>query len=83
MARKILIIHDIDKYLILIIGPICVLATLFTILTFIKYPSSRKAPGNIILMIAISELILTIHWITSAAYIFFENESPASNGLFC
>ena len=53
------------------------------IITFCMYPKVRKMPGEIILCISISELILSIHWFISAVYDLWKGKGPLNSGYFC
>lgn len=65
------------------LGPIAIVCTLFIIVTFIKYPTTRKQPGDIILAISISDFVLSCHWIISSTYMFKYNTGPSPSGAFC
>lgn len=60
-----------------------VICALFIILTFITYSNTRKAPGDIILAISISDLILCLHWISSSVYAIKYDRAPNPTDLFC
>ncbi|KAL4506845.1 hypothetical protein ABPG72_001266 [Tetrahymena utriculariae] len=78
-----LIIHSIDKWVFLILAPFAILSTLFIMLTFYKYPTTRKQPGDIILAISISDFVLCVHWIISSAYSLYYEIGPDPDGAFC
>lgn len=78
-----LIIHEIDKWVFVCLAPFAILSTLFIIITFIKYPTTRKPPGDIILAISVSDLILSLHWIISSGYMLKYETGPDPAGAFC
>lgn len=78
-----LIIHAVDKWVFMLLGPIAILSTLFIVITFIKYPTIRKQPGDIILAISLSDFILCMHWISSSAYAINYSTGPDPDGYFC
>lgn len=51
--------------------------------TFIKYKECRTSPGDIFFAISVAELVLSIHWFSSALYVAIENASPNEEGGFC
>ena len=54
-------------YYVYIFGSIVVfIFSAFVIVTFIKIKDCRKPPGDLFLMISISDLALSIHWFTTA-----------------
>lgn len=65
------------------LGPVAIICTLFIIVTFIKYPTTRKQPGDIILAISISDFVLSCHWIISSSYMFKYETGPDPSGAFC
>lgn len=76
--------HEIDRYMYLIICPITLIATSLIIITFIKYPGTRTPPGDLLLAISLCEFTLNLHWMVSAIYAISEDgEPPDSSGTFC
>jgi len=59
---------DIDRYIFLIGGSITALTTLFLLIGSIRFKELRKQPGDLIIGIAASDFILSIHWITLAIW---------------
>lgn len=73
-----------DSIIVMILGCLSLVSTSFVIITFILYKEMREPPGDILLGISISELILTIHWMISSGYFFLcPEEPPKSASPFC
>ena len=75
--------HEVDRWVFVLLAPFAILSTLFIIITFIKYPTTRKQPGDIILAISLSDFVLCMHWIISSGYSFHYNIGPDPDGAFC
>lgn len=74
----------IDALIFVIFGPIAAICCILLILSFIMYPELRNQPGDILLAISISELVLSIHWTVSASRYFYHNMNPPNNdSIFC
>lgn len=79
-----IILHEIDRYLFVIICPLTLLATSFIIYTFVKYPGTRNSPGDLLFGLSICEFCLNCHWFMSGIYALAnEGQSPDPNGSFC
>ena len=66
--KNTLILHEIDRYLMISLGPIAVLCSLFIILTFLIFGATRHQPQDIIFGISLSDFFLSIHWIMSSIF---------------
>ncbi|KRX00481.1 hypothetical protein PPERSA_03214 [Pseudocohnilembus persalinus] len=80
---EILTIFPLDRVIILVLGFFSCLSSLFIMVTFYKYKECRKQPGDIILAISISELILNIHWISMTLFDWIQGQGPLSQSDFC
>ncbi|KAL4488388.1 hypothetical protein ABPG72_019238 [Tetrahymena utriculariae] len=76
-------LHIIDQYAFLILSPISIISNLIIIILFLKYKESRKQPSDIIFFISISDLILSIHWFSSAVYAISKSQVPDNDDIFC
>lgn len=72
-----------DTYTYLIIGPFSILSSAVLLVAHLFTKELRKAPGDLIIMIAFSELILSIHWFSSAIRTEQITESYPNDGFFC
>lgn len=72
----VLILHEIDRYLYMIICPITLCASSFIIFTFIKYPGIRNSPGDLLLAISLCEFLLNLHWFISSITTVAEGGPP-------
>ncbi|CAD8195769.1 unnamed protein product [Paramecium octaurelia] len=75
--------QPLDQYIFLIVSPLAFMCTMFITYSFIKYPNTRKMPGDIVFFISLSDAILCIHWFVTACYYTVYGESPLSSGPFC
>jgi len=57
-----------DRWIFWIGGSFALLASLFLIVGFIRFKELRKPPGDIILGISLSDLVLSAHWIVIAIW---------------
>ncbi|KAL4438872.1 hypothetical protein ABPG74_016592 [Tetrahymena malaccensis] len=76
-------LHIIDQYAFIILSPISIISNLIIIILFLKYKESRKQPSDIIFFISISDLILSIHWFSSAVYAISKSKVPDNDDIFC
>ena len=77
-------IDNFDAYLLLILAPIGILTSLTIIIAHIYSPKLRAHPGDLIMMVAVAELLLTIHWFSSALNSSFFLGGDTSDGTwFC
>ncbi|EAS00927.2 phosphatidylinositol 4-phosphate 5-kinase (macronuclear) [Tetrahymena thermophila SB210] len=76
-------LHIIDQYAFIILSPISIISNLIIIILFLKYKESRKQPSDIIFFISISDLILSIHWFSSAIYAISKSQVPDNDDIFC
>jgi 1-phosphatidylinositol-4-phosphate 5-kinase len=63
--------HELDRYIFIIFCPLALISSSFVIYTFIKYPECRRTPGDIMLVITFSEVVLNIHWIIMGNYLIY------------
>ncbi|CAD8202343.1 unnamed protein product [Paramecium octaurelia] len=82
LSEKI-IVQPLDQYIFLIVSPLAFMCTIFITYSFIKYPNTRKMPGDIVFFISLSDAILCIHWFVTACYYTTYGQNPLSSGLFC
>jgi hypothetical protein len=61
-------LKSIEVYTYLIIGSMSTITSLLFLISHIRIKQLRQQPGDLILMISLAELILTVHWITSAIF---------------
>lgn len=61
-------LSDLDAWIFWIGGSILFILSFFLILGSIRFKELRKQPGDLILGVAISDLILSTHWILLASY---------------
>jgi 1-phosphatidylinositol-4-phosphate 5-kinase len=72
-----------DTFTYLIIGPFSILSSAVLLVAHLFTKELRKAPGDLIIMISFSELILSIHWFASAIRTEQITESYENYGTFC
>lgn len=72
-----------DIYTYLIICPLGILASIALMVVHIMYKELRKQPGDLIFMIAFSELLLGIHWFGSAIRTTLITSAPDDGDTFC
>ncbi|CAD8107781.1 unnamed protein product [Paramecium primaurelia] len=82
LSEKI-IVQPLDQYIFLIVSPLAFMCTMFITYSFIKYPNTRKMPGDIVFFISLSDAILCIHWFATACYFTIYDKNPLSSGPFC
>ena len=63
-----IILPVIDRYIFWIGGSITLIASFFLILSYIKFKELRKQPGDLILGIALSDFLLSLHWVILATW---------------
>jgi len=61
-------IDIIDYYVFLIGSPIGIICAMFIIIPFILYKKCKKQPGDLILGLAISDLLLSFHLLATALW---------------
>ncbi len=75
-----------DVYSYLLLTPIGAVCSTIIICSHLYFAELRKQPGDIIVMIAVSELALSIHWGLSAintTYVFPRSGDYADDSAFC
>ena len=75
---------NLDAYLLLVLAPIGIVTSLTIIIAHIYSPKLRAHPGDLIMMVAVAELFLTIHWFSSALNsTYFINGNTSDGSWFC
>jgi len=75
---------NLDAYLLIILAPIGIITSSIIIIAHIYSPKLRAHPGDLIMMVAVAELLLTIHWFSSAINSSYFLDSNTSDGtLMC
>ena len=77
------ILDPFDTFTYAIIGPISMIASFLLILAHSWYKELRQKPGDLILMIAVSEFFLSLHWTTSAVYTSWITFDYDDDSIFC
>jgi hypothetical protein len=72
-----------DTYTYLILCPISMLASLLLFFAHLFYKELRKQPGDLILMIALSEFALAFHWFLSALHTSLITKPYEDTDTFC
>lgn len=72
-----------DSLIILIMAPFAILSVLFVIITSFYYSKLLENPGDIILALAINELIKIVNYVINAIYYFSFENGPFNNSSFC
>lgn len=72
-----------DTFTYLIVCPLGILASLALMIAHVVYKELRKQPGDLVFMIACSELILSTHWMASAIRTRYISTTYEDDSLFC
>ena len=72
-----------DTFTYLLICPFSMLASLLLLVAHIAYKELRKQPGDLIIMISLSELVLAAHWFMSAFRTSYITSPYDDNSTFC
>lgn len=65
--RNILVLHLIDRYLYLILCPILIVLECVTFAIFAQHKQLRERPGDIIMGILLTSIILNVHFLATAS----------------
>ena len=78
-------IDNLDSYLFTILGSIGVVTSLLLFSTHLFNSKLRKSPGDLIVMVAFAELLLTIHWVLTGLFSPFilSKDYAKENSTFC
>lgn len=74
-----------DAYNYIMIGPLSLIAALSFVALNVFFEKARRFPGNLLIIISLSEIVLCIHWISSginSPFIYGTKEIDP-NGSFC
>ncbi len=72
-----------DTFTYLIVCPISMLASLLLFFAHLVYKELRKQPGDLIIMIALSEFVLALHWFISAVRTSYVTKPYEDSDFFC
>lgn len=72
-----------DTFTYLILCPISMLASLLLFFAHLVYKELRKQPGDLIIMIALSEFVLAFHWFISAVRTSIVTTAYEDDDSFC
>ena len=72
-----------DTFTYLVLCPIAMLASFVLLAVHLAYPKLRKQPGDLIVMIAFAELVLSAHWFASAVSTTYVTQTYADESGFC
>lgn len=72
-----------DTFTYAVIGPISMAASFLLMLAHVWYKELREKPGDLILMIAVSEFFLSLHWTMSAVYSDWITHEYDDESMFC
>lgn len=72
-----------DTFTYMIVCPLGILASLALMIAHLVYKELRKQPGDLVFMIATSELILSTHWMASAIRTRYVSSSYDDDSIFC
>lgn len=73
-----------DTFTYLIVCPLGILASLALMIVHIAYKELRKQPGDLVFMIAFSEFLLSIHWLSSSIMTtYIKGSSYDDDSTFC
>lgn len=72
-----------DTYTYLILCPISMVASLLLFFAHLIYKELRKQPGDLIIMIALSEFLLGLHWFISAVRTSYITTGYENSDSFC
>lgn len=72
-----------DTYMYLFFGPIGIFLSMVLLVIHICFKDLRKQPGDLIVMISLSELLLCAHWTMSASKTTYVSSSYTEDSTFC
>lgn len=72
-----------DTFTYLIVCPLGILASLALMIAHIVYKELRKQPGDLVFMIALSEFLLSTHWLMSAIHTGYITTAYEDDSPFC
>ena len=72
-----------DTFTYLVLCPVAMLASFVLLAVHLAYPKLRKQPGDLIVMIAFAELVLSAHWFASAVSTTYVTQTYADESGFC
>lgn len=72
-----------DSYAYIVVCPLNMIASTLLIIAHLWYKELRKHPGDLIVMIALSELGLSVHWFMSGVRSDFITKGYDDEGAFC
>jgi len=64
---KVTQMSELDRYIFLIGGSLTAFITFFLIIGSFRFKQLRKQPGDLVIVIAVTDFILSVHWIVLAA----------------